>query len=224
MQRAIKPHASALALVIVGAALALPAMAQQPPQRGGARGQHGSAPTWWDGAHGHSRSYPRPGWRVHAPPAHSRLFIWAGINYSFFDGVWYAPGPGGYAVVRPPIGIVVDVLPPFRTALVIGGLTYYYANGVYYRDRPEGGYEVVPTPVGSGAAVLGSGKLFVYPRLNQNVQQQASDEYECHKWAAGQSGFDPAAAATGQAVQSNGRADYSRAQTACLEGRGYTVR
>jgi hypothetical protein len=68
----------------------------------------------------------------------------------------------------------------------------------------------------------------VYPRNAQNAQQQASDEYECHRWAVTQTGFDPTAAAVGQAparaATSSPVADYDRARAACLEGRGYTVR
>ena len=36
-------------------------------------------------------------------------------------------------------------------------------------------------------------------RWEDEMQQQASDEYECHRWAVTQSGFDPSGAATGQA-------------------------
>ena len=69
-------------------------------------------------------------------------------------------------------------------------------------------------------------KLFIYPRQNQSDQQQATDRYECHRWAVGQTGFDPTQLTAGPQDDSKGlrRADYSRAMTACLEGRGYTVR
>ncbi|MBI5257550.1 MAG: hypothetical protein HY855_13700 [Burkholderiales bacterium] len=194
---------------------------RDPPSR------HVEPPRWWDGAHGHARHYPAPGHAVRTVPSHARVVFWAGVNYNFWDGVWYAPGPYGYAVVRPPIGIFIHDLPTFRTALVIGGLTYYYVNGVYYRERQEGGYEVVPTPVdpGTGAPQPATDKLYIYPRQGQSAQQQATDDYECHRWAATQTGFDPSATAAGQpGGDAARRADYQRARTACLEGRGYTVR
>ncbi|WP_395699377.1 DUF6515 family protein [Aquabacterium sp.] len=188
----------------------------------------GEPPRWWDGAHGHGHYYPTPGWAVRTLPPHSHTVVWAGVNYGFYDGVWYAPGLHGYTVVRPPYGIIVDDLPLFRTMVVIGGLTYLYANGVYYRERVEGGYEVVPTPVdGRPAPVSGpaNDKLYVYPRNGQSAQQQSTDEYECHRWATSQTGFDPTAAAVGQpSGDASRRGDYQRARTACLEGRGYTVR
>jgi hypothetical protein len=204
------------------------------PEPAGPRERHPGPPRgepqrWWDGAHGHGRYYPAPGYPVRTVPSHSRVVVWAGINYNFYDGVWYAPGSYGFAVVRPPIGIVIHDLPAFRTAVVVGGLTYFYLNGVYYRERPEGGYEVVPTPVdpaaGTGAPGPVTDKLYVYPRQGQSAQQQSTDEYECHRWAATQTGFDPTSAAVGQpSGDLSRRGDYQRARTACLEGRGYTVR
>ncbi len=194
----------------------------------GGTSRHGEPPRWWDGAHGHAHYYPTPGWAVRTLPPRSHTVVWAGVNYGFYDGVWYAPGTYGYTVVRPPYGIVVSDLPLFRTMVVVGGLTYLYANGVYYRERVEGGYEVVPTPVdGRPAPATGTAndKLYVYPRNGQSAQQQSTDEYECHRWAASQTGFDPTAAAVGQpSGDAARRGDYQRARTACLEGRGYTVR
>jgi hypothetical protein len=50
-------------------------------------------------------------------------------------------------------------------------------------------------------AVLALGALFasasvaqdlvIYPKGGQDAEQQKKDEYECHEWAVGQSGFDP---------------------------------
>jgi hypothetical protein len=69
-------------------------------------------------------------------------------------------------------------------------------------------------------------KLFIYPRQNQSEQQQATDRYECHKWAVSQTGFDPTQPPVAVSEDPSGkkRADYSRAMGACLDGRGYTVR
>ena len=136
--------------------------------------------------------------------------------------MWYAPGPGGYVVVRPSYGVVVTDLPPFRTTVTIAGITYLYLNGVYYRERTEAGYEVVATPVAAlGTASGAPGRLYVYPAQaqTQTAEQQATDEYKCHSWAAQPSGFDPAPAATGQAVDAARRADYVRAQTMCARRR-----
>ena len=42
----------------------------------------------------------------------------------------------------------------------------------------------------TGAAAA-SADLFIYPNMGQDPQQQRRDRYECHVWAAQQSGFDP---------------------------------
>jgi hypothetical protein len=150
---------------------------------------------------------------------------WYGARYGYWNGVWYQPWGGAYVVARPPVGIVVAGLPAFATAVTIGGIGYYYANGVYYREG-DAGYEVVPSP-GEVVSTVGNRptqRTFVYPKLGQSADKQASDEYECHRWAVDQTGFDPSAAAAGHSTGPVQRTDYSRAQVACLEGRGYTVR
>lgn len=161
--------------------------------------------------------------RVLPPTAHA--VPWAGTSYRHWNGVWYRPAPHGWAVVRPPIGVYVREIPWWATAVVIGGVSYWLINDVYYRERPDG-YEVVSPPVPVAAPVEAGGlpRQFVYPRQGQSANQQASDEYECHRWAVGQSGFDPTAAATGTNVDHSRRDDYLRARGACLDGRGYTVK
>lgn len=190
-----------------------------------APGEHGR---WYDGAHGHNHHYPAPGAPVRVVPPGARWVVWGGVNYRFFDGVWYAPGRSGFVVVRPPIGLMIGELPPLATAITIAGIAYLYANGVYYRERPGMGYEVVSPPVDGVPQATGPDRTYVYPRNGQSAQQQASDEYECHRWAVSQTGFDPTAAATSAVVSTvpspAQRSDYQRARTACLEGRGYTVR
>jgi hypothetical protein len=148
-----------------------------------------------------------------------------GSHYWVSNGVWYRPHGGSFVVVRPPHGVFIGVLPAFATVVAVGGPTYYYANDVYYRPLTTGGYEVVDPPPADPAPNGATSKLYVYPRQGQSAEQQASNEYECHRWAVAQTGFDPTLDATGQASGNEGlRADYSRAYAACLDGRGYTVR
>lgn len=47
---------------------------------------------------------------------------------------------------------------------------------------------LIGTPI--APAVLAQ-ELFVYPAKGQNQAQQDRDRYECHSWAAQQTGFDP---------------------------------
>lgn len=45
------------------------------------------------------------------------------------------------------------------------------------------------------ATLLADEKLFVFPADGQTPDQQKQDEYECYRWASGQTGFDPVLAA-----------------------------
>jgi hypothetical protein len=225
------------AVALCLAALALPGLAAPGDHRGEGRefqrdGNNARAlearGQWWDGAHGHGHAYPVPGRHFNVLPQHSRVVFYGGVRYGFYDGIWYSPGPSGYLVVRPPFGVVVSDLPAFATVLTIGAVGYWYANGIYYRGLPGGGgYEVVAPPVSATVATPVNEKLYIYPRNGQPADKQASDEYECHRWAVTQSGFDPTANATSSntaPVDVSKRGDYGRAQAACLDGRGYTVK
>ena len=63
-------------------------------------------------------------------------------------------------------------------------------------------------------------KLYVYPAAGQTEQQTADDRYQCHMWAVDQSGYDP----TLGAGKRDDAESYSRAFTACMEGRNYVVK
>ena len=39
--------------------------------------------------------------------------------------------------------------------------------------------------------VYGAADLYIYPNNGQDEELQGRDRYECHAWAAGQTGFDP---------------------------------
>jgi len=193
----------------------------------------------YDVRHGHNHYYPERGLRVSVLPHEAHAVAWGGGHYWFHEGVWYGPHGHGFVVIAPPFGIVVPILPAFATLVVIGGAQYYYANEAYYRYLPaQGGYQVVAPPEGEGPAPAGqpayaagappavSDNVFIYPKNGQSPDQQARDRYECHRWAADQTAFDPTRPTGGVAPEAAAmkRSDYQRAQQACLEARGYTVR
>lgn len=162
-----------------------------------------------------------------ATPAHADGRWRGGHRHGGFHG-YHGTYHHGW---RPYVGLHVHSLPVWRSVVVVGGISYLLANGVYYREYADGGYVVVPPPPVAVASVsqpvetAPAPRQFVYPRQGQSTERQSADEYDCHRWAADQSGFDPAAAATGHASAADGRRpDYQRAKSACLEGRGYTVR
>jgi len=45
--------------------------------------------------------------------------------------------------------------------------------------------------VGLVSTVANADDLMIYPAKGQSAEQQDKDRYECHRWAVGQSGFDP---------------------------------
>jgi hypothetical protein len=96
-----------------------------------------------DDRYHHGHFYVPRGVVVRELPAGYRPYSFQGSRIYFSAGVWYAPGPQGFVVVRPPAGLLVTTLPPFYTTVWISGTPYYYANDVYYRWTSDAnGYEV----------------------------------------------------------------------------------
>ena len=194
--------------------------------------QHGN---FIDSRYQHNRSYPVRGQFVRTLPRDHRVAIYGHSRYYHANGAWYHRYGRRYAVVAPPFGLFVPFLPLVYTTIWLNGIPYYYANETYYMQTP-GGYVVVEPPQGEVSETppdttgvspdITEGKMFVYPRNGQSEEQQATDRYECHKWAVGQTNYDPTIPAAGisadQIMQK--RADYQRAMATCLDGRGYTAK
>lgn len=183
-----------------------------------------------DQRHSHNRFYPSRGTYVDRLPRDRIVVPYHDDRFYFDSGIWYRPSGARFVVVAPPIGLSVSVLPPFYTTLWVGGLPYYYADGVYYNWRPaERRYIVVEPPSETEITRLPpiSEPLFIYPKAGQSEQQQATDRYECHRWAVDKTGFDPTQPGQSGSPESEytaKSADYQRASKACLEARDYSVR
>lgn len=203
----------------------------RPQGRGPAQGRpgpdaHGQV---LDGRYNHGRFYPPMGTVRPSLPEGYRPYYRGGDRFYFHGGVWYAPRGPGFVVVRPPRGVVISVLPPFYSTVWFGGVPYYYADNVYYSWQPDqNGYAVVdppddadsPSPPPDNAQQ----DLIIYPKNGQSKDQQAADQFECHNWAKGQTGFDPTQPGGGQSGGSAmNRSNYDRAMSACLQARGYQV-
>jgi hypothetical protein len=216
------------------------------PPRGPRGGFDRPRPGWdhVDARFGHNHYYPGRGYVVRDIPR-DRVVVRGGFYYG--GGVWYARRGPSYVVVGAPVGVYVPVLPAFYTTVYFGGAPYYYANDTYYQWVPaQNQYEVVAPPGDDSAAQLqgppdaagpppgGAGPqggapgsdMFIYPKNGQSEEQQNNDKFECYQWSKQQSGFDPTQSGGGVAPDQNGSAHaaYNRAMTACLEGRGYSVK
>ena len=177
----------------------------------------------------HDRYYPPKGYVVRALPPAPYTVRWHNASYYFHDGAWYRPYHSHFVVVAAPVGLFVPVLPPFYTRVWVRGAPYYYANETYYTWRPErNGYVVVEPPAEDTVATTApdsEGDMYIYPKDGQSPQQEATDRYECNRWAEGQTGFDPTRPAGGVAPDQTSakRNEYHRAMATCLDGRGYSV-
>jgi hypothetical protein len=229
---------------LLAAAMVSVASAQMPDHGRADHGYRpgGRAPEHMDGRFAHNHYYPNRGAYVAGLPGRPYGFDRPGGRYFYSGGVWYRPYGPRYVVVGAPLGVFVPVLPPFYSTIWFGGMPYYYANDTYYVwSQEHSGYEVVappgdqndpndPNAVYSAAPPLPpppqGDSLYIYPQQGQSAQQQSSDQYECHKWSASQTGFDPTQPSGGAPPDQFAarRADYQRAMIACLQGRGYSAR
>jgi len=183
---------------------------------------------FYDKRYNHNRYYPKRGHVVKKLPHNHRAIKHRRNNYYFYDGIWYRPAVNGFVVSIPPVGLAVPVLPYFHTTIWVGSTPYYYADGVYYLWHADNRLYVVTDPPPEKEVIPQDKipeQLFIYPKKGQSKEQQATDSYECHRWAVEQTRFDPSK--PGGDVPADKHADkrieYQRAMKACLEARNYSV-
>jgi hypothetical protein len=147
-------------------------------------------------------------------PALYATYWWDGIPYYYVNNVYYNydAADNGYVAVDPPPVSNGGYSDDVNAAAAAGPQA-----GNSGDNAPPNGAAAGPAGGGVGAG------LIIYPRNGQSDQQQATDKFQCHDWAKGQTGFDPTSqASSGASV--NARSSYARAMSACLDARGYTVR
>jgi hypothetical protein len=175
------------------------------------RGGFGWNRPYWGGGYWHGGFWPRAyygwgyPWFLGVLPAVYATYWWGGIPYYYANDVYYTwnAGQSGYVVTDPP------------PADASGDNSGAPADGSYESADPGNGGAPAPSANGIGG---GGGDIYAYPKNGQTDEQQATDRYECHKWAVAQSGFDP----THTSNNSGNSGDYRRAMGACLDGRGYS--
>jgi hypothetical protein len=196
---------------------------------GNSHGRHYGGYGGYGGYRGHY--YPAHGYAYNSLPRGYSSYYYRGAPYYYGGGAWYRPYGPRFVVVAPPIGIGLAILPPYYSTVWFGGAPYYYADNTYYQWYPERREYVVTRPPGNQPAEVrdtpsSSDEIYVYPKNGQSEAKQSDDRYECHAWAVQQSGFDPTRENGGVSDSdlASRRAAYRRAEIACLEGRGYSVR
>ncbi len=128
-------------------------------------------------AHFSYRGHHGYGHYVAAPPAYYIHRIYNGIDYYYWDNVWYRYRAGRYWVCRPPIGYVFSPLADaVFTAVLLNelaereyaasvakgsstlnlvrnyaaaGTEYFYNDGVFYVRTSDGDYKVIVPPAGA---------------------------------------------------------------------------
>jgi hypothetical protein len=141
-------------------------------------------------------------------------------GYRGWYGGYYPWGWGGVGA-----GFYFASLPYYYSTYWYGGVPYYYAGNTYFLWNPAvGQYRTVAAPSGApnDPGEPAPSELIVYPKKGQSQNQQITDRYECYRWAVSQLGYDPTSAGGGTVRRD--LTDYNRAQTACLEARGYSVK
>ncbi len=188
------------------------------------RGQHKRE--FQDSRYHLDRSYPVRGQIIRSLPRDHRIVTHSGTRFYFSGGVWYRPNGSRFSVVVPPVGLFLSFLPPYYATIWVRWVPYYYANEIYYAHRGNGYVVVEPPKEEVSQTPPPVDQMFIYPRLGQSEKQQADDRYACHQWAVSQTGFDPTQPPGGspEPQKIEKRADYQRAISACLDGRGYTVK
>jgi hypothetical protein len=223
-------HAIATTVALIAASVLLsPAYGQAHGNRG--RAAHIAPHMHTDGRFSHNHPYYDHGNRFNGYPRGGYEVHHGGQSYWYDRNHWYRRRGGVSVVIGAPIGAFVPFLPYYYSTIWWHGLPYYYANDTYYSwNGAQDEYEIVAPPAtiesdGTTQAPASS-EIFIYPRNGQSADQQARDRYECHRSAVDHTGYDPTLADGGVPADSvaTKRSDYLRAQAACLDARGYSVK
>jgi hypothetical protein len=217
-----------LALIVVAA---LAACSQANAQNAIGHAARGAPEVHFDGRFSHNQYYHDRGYAVRGIPRGAYSIHHGGNAFYYHGGEWYRPHGQYSVVIGPPIGAFVPTLPPFYSTVWWGGVPYYYANDAYYSWNPGANeYEVVSPPAeietDGTTATPSADSIFVYPKSGQSTEQQSKDRYECYSSAVSGTGYDPTVSGGGVSpdIAASKRADYMRADSACLDARGYSVK
>jgi hypothetical protein len=163
---------------------------------------------------------PPVGLVVPALPAFATPVQSQGVVYYYADNTFYRQRPdlAGYEVVNDPS----EAMPLVPGA---AGLPMATPSGAPLVTAAAT-VGAVPAAQAAAAAAPRGSTFVVFPKNGQTPEEQARDHYACYQFAVSQTGFDPTHPPAGvPAAQSYAaQTTFQRAQAACYEGRGYSVR
>lgn len=98
---------------------------------------------------------PHWGYTYRAVPRGTFIYPHGGIQYYYYNGIYYKPVGKKYVIVKAPIGIRVGSLPSGNVHMVINGRKYFYYYGTYYaRSLSNKEYITVEPPIGARVDAL----------------------------------------------------------------------
>lgn len=145
---------------------------------------------------------------------------YGGSPYYYADDGYYVSYPrSDYRVLSPSERVITERYvyeSPSLAPVVAAPPTNGAPTPSYVRESSA----AATSPTQSKTPAPTSPQLYAYPKNGQTATQSTFDRIECERWGSGQTGYSP-----GQSAEdANRKSDYQRAVSACLEGRGYTVK
>jgi hypothetical protein len=170
---------------------------------------------------------PPIGLVVASLPSSATAVVSAGRPYLYANDIYYRPRPdlGGYEVVNDPVEPASEPTAPGTGTTSVGVPVTPIAAALPNATLAPVGAATV-APAAAPAMTLAAATSAPVVPAAPSPEQQARDRYECYRFAVAQTGFDPlrgvgTLAGTQYAERQSA---YERAQAACFEGRGYSVR
>ncbi|NKB37132.1 MAG: hypothetical protein GKR93_08145 [Gammaproteobacteria bacterium] len=172
------------------------------------------------------RHYYPIGHRLNRLPSGYLTLSFSGSNVYYHSGAYYRRNGRQFIVSRPPLGVGISILPAGYRSHRYRNFDYYSANGVFYRWNDfSRHYVVIDNPrfdEYQEEQKVNVSEQFAYPTQGQSATQTSKNRYECYLWAVDQTGVEPAH--VNQSNQAGSIENYQRANGACLEARGYSVK
>jgi Family of unknown function (DUF6515) len=160
-------------------------------------------------------------------------------GYEVVNAVAETPGPAEVATAPQPYAppnvpqgasgaiapLAIPVGAAVTTASAAPGAAAAFTPAAAASTAPIVTASATPIPNASVAPVSATSPAPPAP-TSKTLDEQARDRYECYRFAVTQTGFDPIRQPTGvpAADTAQRQSAYDRAQAACFEGRGYTIR